>query len=237
MKLKCLIVDDEPIARDLIASYIHKIDRLEVVAECGDAFQALNILHTQTIDVLFLDIQMPSLTGLEMLNTLNQPPRVILTTAYSEFGAESYEYGVTDYLLKPITFERFMKAVNKILLSKQPVQEEATEAPQAASNDFIFFKADKKIYKFNFEDLIYCQGIGNYVKVYSKQEKPLMILEKLSSLYEKLSPEIFVRIHKSYIINLKHIQQVSGNRVYIQDQEIPIGQVYREELLRRLGGG
>ncbi|HAA12538.1 MAG TPA: DNA-binding response regulator [Cytophagales bacterium] len=237
MKLKCLIVDDEPIARDLIASYIEKVDRLEVVAMSGDAFQALNILHEQPIDIMFLDIQMPSLTGLDMLKTLDRKPQVILTTAYSEFGAESYEYGVTDYLLKPITFERFMKAVNKILIPQAQGKELVAEAPKAQEHDFIFFKADKKIYKFNFEDLLFFQGSGNYVKVFTKSEKPLMVLEKLSALQEKLPADDFARIHKSYLIQVKQIQHVSGNRVFIEGHEIPIGQVYREELLRRLGEG
>jgi len=147
MKYKCLIVDDEPIAQEILEKYINQIDTLHLLGKCNNAFEALNTLHQEHIDILFLDIKMPSLSGLEMLKTLHNPPKVILTTAFSEFGVESYEYGIVDYLLKPIPFERFLKAVNKIVMPKSAnLEKEENEEKLSSDPTFIFFKADKKIH-------------------------------------------------------------------------------------------
>lgn len=234
MKLKCLIVDDEPIARDIIENHIAKVNALELYAKCSNAFEAINILHHEKIDVMFLDIKMPSLSGLDMLKTLERKPKVILTTAYSEFGAESYEYGVTDYLMKPVSFERFLKAVNKILLPQSTNSPIELQDSGNRRSETIFFKADKKIYKFSFNDLLYIKGSGNYVKIFSETEKPLMVLDKLSILEHQLPPDKFLRVHKSYIINIAKISHLEGNRIKVNNEHIPIGQMYKDELLKRI---
>lgn len=232
MKKKCLIVDDEPIAQQILEQYIQKIEALTLVGKSNNAFDAMNILHKEVIDIMFLDIRMPSMSGLELLKTLQNPPSVILTTAFSEFGAESYEYGVIDYLLKPISFERFLKAVNRILLPQnQPfkVQEEHSK-----SNDFIFFKADKKIHKLYFKEILFFEGSGNYVKIHLEKRKPLMVLDKLSELLEKLPNEDFCRVHKSFIVNIQNIKQVEGNRIRFENKDVPISATYKQSFERYL---
>ena len=225
MKKKCLIVDDEPIAQQILEGYIQQVEALSLVGKCSNAIEALDVLHSKEVDMLFLDIKMPSMTGLDLLKTLQKVPKVILTTAYAEFGVESYEYGVVDYLLKPISFDRFLKAVNKVLIpgSGNPVEEEKREV----SGDVIFFKADKRIHKYYFEEILFIEGSGNYVKVYSRTDKPLMVLEKLSDLTSKLPAKDFCRVHKSFIVNTRNIRQIEGNRIKFQGQEVPISATYK----------
>lgn len=231
MKYQCLIVDDEPIAQQILEKYITKIDALQLVGICNNAFEALNFLHREKIDILFLDIKMPSLSGLEMLKTLQNPPKVILTTAFSEFGVESYEYGISDYLLKPIAFERFLKAVNKILMPQnEKLSSGGLEKKAEIEPTFIFFKADKKIHKYFFTDILFIEGSGNYVKIHTQNEKPLMILDKLTELQEKLPSKQFIRVHKSFIVNVPHIQKIEGNMIAIQNKTIPISATFKQNL-------
>ena len=231
MKYKCLIVDDEPIAQQILESYISQIDSLHIAGKCSNAFEALNVLHQEQIDILFLDIKMPSLSGLEMLKTLQNPPKVILTTAFSEFGVESYEFGIVDYLLKPISFERFLKAVNKIVIPKSAnLEKEENEEKLSSDPTFIFFKADKKIHKYYFSEILFIEGSGNYVKIHTKNDKPLMVLDKLIELYDKLPQKNFIRVHKSFIVNVSHIQKIEGNMLKIQDKSIPISATYKQKL-------
>jgi DNA-binding LytR/AlgR family response regulator len=231
MKYKCLIVDDEPIAQQILESYISQIDSLHIAGKCSNAFEALNVLHQEHIDILFLDIKMPSLSGLEMLKTLQNPPKVILTTAFSEFGVESYEFGIVDYLLKPISFERFLKAVNKIVIPKSTnLEKEENDEKLSSDPTFIFFKADKKIHKYYFSEILFIEGSGNYVKIHTKNDKPLMVLDKLIELYDKLPQKNFIRVHKSFIVNVSHIQKIEGNMLKIQDKSIPISATYKQKL-------
>jgi DNA-binding LytR/AlgR family response regulator len=231
MKYKCLIVDDEPIAQQILESYISQIDSLHIAGKCSNAFEALNVLHQEQIDILFLDIKMPSLSGLEMLKTLQNPPKVILTTAFSEFGVESYEFGIVDYLLKPISFERFLKAVNKIVIPKSTnLEKEENDEKLSSDPTFIFFKADKKIHKYYFSEILFIEGSGNYVKIHTKNDKPLMVLDKLIELYDKLPQKNFIRVHKSFIVNVSHIQKIEGNMLKIQDKSIPISATYKQKL-------
>lgn len=234
-KLHCLVVDDEPIAQQILEKYISQIEALHLVGKCNNAFEALNILHREKIDILFLDIKMPSLSGLDMLKTLQNPPKVILATAFSEFGVESYEYGITDYLLKPIAFERFLKAVNKILMPKNlDFPKEKIPKKTISENEFIFFKADKKIHKFYFKEILFFEGSGNYVKIHTENATPLMVLEKLSDLEAKL-PSQFMRVHKSFIMNKLHIKKVEGNQIFVGKQTVPISSSYKSMVLEYLG--
>jgi DNA-binding LytR/AlgR family response regulator len=231
MKHQCLIVDDEPIAQLILEGYIFQIDALYLVGKCNNAFEALNILHREKIDILFLDIKMPSLSGLEMLKTLQNPPKVILTTAFSEYGVESYEYGIIDYLLKPIAFERFLKAVNKILMPKnEELSTGGIENKAEIETTFIFFKADKKIHKYYFKDILFIEGSGNYVKIHTQNEKPIMVLDKLTELQEKLPTKQFIRVHKSFIVNISHVQKIEGNMINTKDKVIPISATFKPNL-------
>jgi DNA-binding LytR/AlgR family response regulator len=231
MKYQCLIVDDEPVAQQILEKYINQIEALHLVAKCSNAFEAMNILHQEKVDILFLDIKMPLLSGIEMLKTIQNQSKVILTTAFSEFAVESYEYGVADYLLKPISFERFLKSVNKILLPQNidfingNSKENITTQPT-----FIFFKADKKIFKYYLADILFIEGSGNYIKVHTQNDKPLMVLDKLTDLLEKLPPKQFLRVHKSFIINISHLTRIEGNMLFIRDKEIPISNTFKKEL-------
>ena len=230
MKFNCLIVDDEPIAQEILEKYISQIDVLNLVGKCGNAFEALNVLHKEPIDILFLDIKMPSLSGLDMLKTLQNPPNVILTTAFSEFGVESYEYGITDYLLKPISFERFLKAVNKLVIPQNSKLTLTQLEEKIVEPTFIFFKADKKIHKYYFSEIAFIEGSGNYVKIHSQHEKPLLVLDKLTDLQNKLPQKQFIRIHKSFIVNVSHIQKIEGNMIKIEDKVIPISATFKPNL-------
>jgi DNA-binding LytR/AlgR family response regulator len=233
MKYKCLIVDDEPIAQEILEKYVNQIDTLQLVGKCNNAFEALNTLQQEHIDILFLDIKMPSLSGLEMLKTLHNAPKVILTSAFSEFGVESYEYGIADYLLKPISFERFLKSVNKIVMPKNnDFAKEQTEVKPSPESTFIFFKADKKIHKYYFADILFIEGSGNYVKIHTPNEKPLMVLDKLAELQDILPKKQFIRVHKSFIINVSHIQNIEGNMIKIEDKVIPISATFKPNLER-----
>ena len=230
MKFNCLIVDDEPIAQQILEKYISQIDVLNLVGKCGNAFEALNVLHKEPVDILFLDIKMPSLSGLDMLKTLKAPPNVILTTAFSEFGVESYEYGITDYLLKPISFERFLKAVNRLVIPQNSKLTLYKPEDKIVEPTFIFFKADKKIHKYYFSDILFIEGSGNYVKIHSQNEKPLMVLDKLTDLQNKLPQKQFIRIHKSFIVNVSHIQKIEGNMLDIYNKTIPISSTFKQNL-------
>ncbi|MFN7326022.1 MAG: LytR/AlgR family response regulator transcription factor [Chitinophagales bacterium] len=223
-------MDDEPIAQQIIEQYILKIEALEFVGKSSNALEVLNVLQREQVDIMFLDIKMPSLSGLEMLKTIQNPPKVILTTAFSEFGVESYEYGITDYLLKPISFERFLKAVNKIILPKNAIVNKDSSVEKPAESTFLFFKADKKFYKYYLADILFIEGSGNYVKIHSKHDKPLMVLDKLTDLQNKLPPNLFIRIHKSFIVNISHIQKIEGNILTISFKSIPISLTFKQSV-------
>lgn len=232
MKLRCLIVDDEPIAQQILEKYISQLDALSLVAKCNNAFEAMNTLHKEKIDLMFLDIRMPTLSGLEMLKSLSNAPKVILTTAYAEFAIDGYEFGIVDYLLKPISFERFLKAVNKILMPHYAKLTMPHSGEKSSEPTFIFFKADKKIYKFYHSEIFFFEGCGNYVKVYNEKEKPILVLDKLSELQGKLPSDFFVRVHKSYIVNVMQIQHLEGNLIKIGQKELPISVSYKEQLMK-----
>ncbi|MFN0204102.1 MAG: LytR/AlgR family response regulator transcription factor [Bacteroidia bacterium] len=226
--LRCLIIDDEPLAQKVLEKYVSLTDALTLVQSCNSAFEAMNLLRKEAIDLIFLDIDMPEMTGLELLKTLKNPPKVILTTAYSEYALQSYEFGVIDYLLKPISYERFFQAIDKVLEKQQvePKNEAKIEPNPPAT--FLFLKADKKLYKTDFQDIYYFEGCGNYIRVVLKN-KMLTVLEKMGEVEAQLPPHLFVRIHKSYIISIEHIQIVEGNSVIINNQRLPIGESYKPQ--------
>jgi DNA-binding LytR/AlgR family response regulator len=229
-ELKCLIVDDEVLAQDVIEKYISNIPTLKLVGRCDSAVEAISFLHNHNVDLLFLDLNMPELSGLDMLKTLTRPPKVILTTAYSEFALESYEYGVIDYLLKPIKLERFIKAVNKVA-AQYSVQEKETKGDPPVSSIFII--EDQVTYKVVHDDILYVEAYGNYLKIHT-QGKIYVTRETMQEMEKKLPSDMFIRIHKSYIISLPKIDSISGNRVYINQQEIPVGEMYKIALKQKI---
>jgi len=232
MELKCLIVDDEVLAQDVIEKYISNIPTLKLVGKCDSAVEAISFLHNNPVDLLFLDLNMPELSGLDMLKTLTKPPKVILTTAYSEYALESYEYGVVDYLLKPIKLERFIKAVNKVV-EQFNIPDESDENNAKQQPQSIFIKEDHVIYQVNLNDILFVEAYGNYLKVHTK-EKVYVTRDKLYEMEKKLFKELFLRVHKSFIISLSKIESVSGNRVYIHKTEIPVGEMYKLGLKQKI---
>lgn len=224
--IKVLIVDDEPIARDILKVYAGKIPQLQLVATCKNATEAMNVLQAETVDMLLLDINMPGASGIELIKQLNNPPLIILTTAYPQYAVESYELNAVDYLLKPFSFERFEKAIQKAA--------ELLEHKKA--DDSIFIKCDGKLVKISIDELEIIEAVKDYVKLWTGG-KGLMVLSTMKNIEEQLSPyPQIVRVHKSYIVNIAHVREVSGNSIHTKTREIPIGNTYKEmviEIIRK----
>ena len=233
MKLRCLIVDDEPIARQIVEKYCSYLPDLEVVASCGDALQAKQTLSSADIDIVFLDINMPVLDGLSFVRTLRKPPQIIFTTAYKEFAHEAFNVSACDYLLKPFSLDRFILAVDKAKANIAPSKTTTSNAEPASSSD-LFIKAEGKIVKVNVDDVHYAEAQGNNVKIVTDAGAHFTT-QTFSSFEEQLPKGAFVRVHRSFIINKSKIRLIEGNRVFIGTTEIPIGQNYREPFLKVLG--
>lgn len=223
MKLKCIITDDEPIARKGLQSYVERIDFLELVGVCEDAIQLNNQLKSQQADLLFLDIEMPYMTGIELLNSLSNPPKVIITSAYAEYAIKGYDLEVSDYLLKPISFDRFLKAVNKaydqLISSQTPVVQ-----------DYLFVKTSLKLEKIRFNDMRFIEGVENYVAIYTSDGK-IITHTTLRTILQKLPPARFVQVHKSYLVNIDKIDSIEGNLLGIGKNKIPLSRTYKETAL------
>lgn len=218
--IKCLIIDDEPLARDLLESYVKDLPSLKLVATCKNAIEAMDHIKKEEVDLLFLDINMPKLSGINFYKSLSKKPDVIFTTAYAEHAVQGFELEAIDYLLKPISFERFIAAVNKV---------DKRIHSQTNKESFIMLKADRKTHKINYEDIRYFESIGDYVKVYLRGKKTLIISETLKKM-EELLPMEFLRLHKSYIIAIPHLDYLEGNQAIIGETKIPIGQSYRDKI-------
>jgi two-component system, LytTR family, response regulator len=229
MQHTCLIVEDEPLARNLLTEYVKKVSFLNLVKACSNPMEALDVLRTNTIDILFLDIQMPEITGITLLKILQKKPMVILTTAYSEYALESYELDVVDYLLKPITFDRFLKAVDKASqrITTPAVHLAAEKSAVESSPDFVFVKDGTKLVKINLDDILYVEGLKDYVTIHTKTQK-VVTLQRLKSLEMQLPADKFIRIHHSYIIALKAIDVIHKGEVQIGSAMIPISDSYKK---------
>lgn len=227
--INCVIIDDEPIARNIIARYIHKTPGLRLYAQFDNALEALDICKTNTIDLLFLDINMPELTGMELLKALNHPPKVIITTAYSEYGAESYEYNVCDYLMKPISFERFLKAINKTELQLTSSNEEQTNVP----SEFMFIKTDDSVQKIIKQEVVMVKSYGNYIKLYTSEQEYIS-RSTLSKIANQLHGFV-IQVHKSSLVSPMCIKHIKGNEAVLDNDEVvKIGNSYRLQVTEEL---
>ncbi|MDD2303398.1 MAG: response regulator transcription factor [Prolixibacteraceae bacterium] len=235
MKTKCLIVDDEPLARELIRGHAQKLENFEVVAECSDAMKALNVLREKQVDLIFMDIQLPQITGIEFLKTLKHAPKVIITTAYREYALEGFELDVVDYLLKPITFERFLKSVNKYYqMNQEDIQVvPGNSADKSVDEAFIYVKENKKVVKVYLSEIKYIEGLSEYVQVYTDKRK-IITKTSMSQMEEKLPSENFLRIHKSFIISVNKIEAFTANTIEVQGKELPIGRSFKNAVLNML---
>jgi two-component system, LytTR family, response regulator len=236
--LSCLIVEDEPLARNLLTEYVSKVPDLKLVEACSSPLAALEILRKQQIDILFLDIQMPEITGISFLKTLQKKPFVILTTAYSQYALEGYELDVADYLLKPITFERFLRAVDKVsqrVSSGQPASAPEIKTSAKQPDDFVFVKDGTKLVKVALGDILYVEGLKDYVTIHTKTQK-VITLQRLKALEEQLPADRFIRIHHSYIVAVQAIDAVHKGEVKIGQLTIPISESYRRSFREFIEG-
>lgn len=229
-KLNCLIIDDEPLARQGLENYAQQIDFLDIKGVCKNAMQANTLLKKQPIDLLFLDIEMPLLSGIDFLKTMTTAPAVIFTTAYSQYALEGYQFDVIDYLLKPISFERFLQAANKALRLVSTRKEEVTEA-----DAFIFVKTDKQLVKLMIAEILYIEGMQNYIIFHTKKEK-IMALVPLKNIFELLSNTDFIQIHKSYIVAKDKVEAIVGNQVTIEGELLPISTRMKKRVVEKLTG-
>lgn len=227
MKISCLIVDDEPLARNLLREYVNKLPFLDLRGTCSNAMEALEQLRKDTVDLVFLDIQMPEITGISFLKSLQKKPMVIFTTAYSEYAIESYELDVADYLLKPITFERFLKAVDKASQRLTAVAGPDNQSTPQVSGDFLFVKDGSKLVKVRWKDILYIEGLKDYVTIHTREQKIVTLL-RLKALESQLPPDKFFRIHNSYIVSLEGIDVIHKNDVQVGKIMLPVSETYKK---------
>ncbi len=236
MKVKCLIVDDEPLAIRLIKKHLEHFQQFDVVAECENAIDASLVLQNTNVDLIFLDIQMPEISGIDFLKSLHKKPNVIITSAYKEYAIDGFDLDVIDFLLKPITFNRFFKAINKYLANKN---ENASESSPALTKDTnlisreLFIKDTNKTYKINPNEIQYIEGMREYIKIYTDQEN-IITKSSLTSFLEKLPTDIFLRVHKSFIINTNRVRAFSASSMEVGNKKIPIGRSYKINTLEVL---
>lgn len=229
--MTCLIIDDETLAQDVIEHYISQTPLLELLARCDSAMEAFTFLSNTVVDLIFLDIKMPGIGGLEFLRLLKNPPRVILTTAYSEYAIQGYELNVVDYLLKPVGFERFLQAIDKVAT----IPAQTISQPTITPPEDLFVKSDGKLIRLLAKDILYVESLKNYLLIHTV-EKNIIIYSTMLSMEEQLASHAeFMRIHKSYLLNKNHISSIQNNIVTIHNEELPIGAVYRTEMMKRLG--
>ncbi len=237
IQIKCIIVDDEPMARDVIRRYIEKIPTLKMLGEFGNAIEATIFLQEQPVDMIFLDIKMPQLSGTEFVRSLRNVPKIIFTTAHKEYAHEGFELDVTDYLLKPIRFDRFLKAVNKAFpLKQQEIETHGTIANEEAkpATSFIYLRVDRKMIKVLLADILYMESDKDYVKVFT--EKGFIITRQtIATVKAILSDSLFIRIHRSYVVSLNKIKSFTNETVEIGNKELPVGKLYRNNFLKLQG--
>jgi len=230
----CIVVDDEPMARDVLRRYIEKIPTLLLTGECSNAIDALVFLQNNKVDLIFLDIRMPELLGTEFVKSLRNPPKIIFTTAFKEYALDGYELDVIDYLLKPIRFERFLKSVNKAFPKKDETQNNGSANERKSGTDFIYLRVDRKLMKIILSEILYIESAKDYVKVFAK-DKCYITRQTISSVEAMLSGKEFMRIHRSYIIAVDKIKSLTNDLVEIGNTELPIGKFYKNNFLKLQG--
>jgi DNA-binding LytR/AlgR family response regulator len=234
MKLRCLLIDDEPPALKVLESYMSQINGLEIVGQCRNAIEALDVLHQRPVDVIFLDIKMPKLLGTDFLRNLSQPPRVIFVSAYREYAVESYELDAVDYLVKPVSFERFVKAVAKLKRMTGPDKDVPTQDYTANPRAFVYLKVDKRMQKVFVNEILYIESWKDYVKLFLKDDKTILVKQSISSMENLLSEHHFVRVHRSYIVSIDKISGYNGLLLQVNKKDVPIGRLYKQAVMEKL---
>ena len=235
MTLQCIAVDDEPLALSLLEDNIKKVPYLQLIAKCNDAFEAMKALQEHKIDLVFIDIQMPGLTGLQFIQSLREKPMIILITAYKQFALDSYDLDVVDYLVKPVALDRFIKACGKAKALHE-LQTAKKEGSNTSPHDYFFIHADYRMIKVMFNDIVWIEGLRDYIKIHLKStNKPLVARTSLTAIEKELPASKFIRAHKSYILSIDSITAVRKNSVFIKDLELPIGETYKDAVLQLTG--
>jgi two-component system, LytTR family, response regulator len=232
--IRCLVVDDEPPAREIIGRYIEQVPSLQLAGQCANAIQAFTFLQQQPVDLLFLDIRMPQLNGNDFLKTLKNPPKVIFTTAYSEYAVEGYELDAVDYLLKPVPFDRFLKAVNKAYQLTAAKYETPLVTEEVRNDSFVYFRADRKMVKVMLDDILYIESMKDYIKVITKTGT-IITKQSISSVEAMLPEKKFVRTHRSFIVSLDKVKSFTSELIDIAATEVPVGKLYRNSVMKVLG--
>jgi DNA-binding LytR/AlgR family response regulator len=230
--IKYLIIDDEYIAHDIIKGYCDLLPNMQLMKNCYDALEAIEYMNSNNVDLIFLDLNMPKLKGFEFLKTLSSRPKVIVTTAYKEFAIEGYELNISDYLLKPFSFERFLKAVNKTVSTTNNTKQTITAKKEAVSKS-VFLRSNSKYIQVTLDTIQYIEASGNYTKVISNNET-ITIREKISDVLELINDIDFIQVHKSFAVSKKHIKSIEGNRIFISEHIIPIGKTYKATIIQLL---
>ena len=231
-EINCLIVDDEPIARDILVSYVEKIPNLWLVKSCKNALEAFNVINSQKIDVFFLDINMPDVNGLSLAKMIPKESKVIFTTAYREYAVEGFNLKAVDYLLKPIAFDRFLEAVNKYLELDKPRQLDLV-SEETISSDFFFVRSERKMVRINFDAIVYIESLSDYIKIHLN-DKSVVTRETITNIEAKLPQHLFIRTHRSYIVAMKMIESYTNEYVEVRKKAIPISRSYKESILNKL---
>lgn len=234
-KFRCLLVDDEPPALEILRTYISGMPLLEIVGECNHGIAAFGFLQQHPVDLIFLDVQMPRLLGTDLLKTLSHPPKVIFTTAHRDYAVEGFELGAVDYLLKPYSFDRFLRAVHKVLDLEQRLQSSNKEFILTQTDRFLYVRADRKMVKVMVDEIRYIESLKDYVRIFVKDQQ-IITKQTISALEEMLPERDFMRIHRSFIVSLKKIDSYSPHGVFLSKTELPIGPLYKQEIMKRLAG-
>jgi DNA-binding LytR/AlgR family response regulator len=231
--INCVIVDDEPVARNVLETFVAKIPNLELVKSCKNAMEAFEVANQQKIDIFFLDINMPDISGLSLAKSINQKAKIIFTTAYREYAVDGFNLQAVDYLLKPISFDRFLQSIHKYFEGVSFIDSEIKIEKSVLKNDFIFVRSERKMIKINFDEIRYVESLSDYIKIHSA-DKTITTRETISNIETKLPAKNFLRIHRSYIVNLKKMNSYTNEFVEIGKNAIPISRTYKENVLHKL---
>ena len=231
--INCVIVDDEPVARNILETFVAKIPNLNLVKSCKNAMEAFEIANSNNIDLFFLDINMPDISGLSLAKSINKKSKIIFTTAYREYAVDGFDLQAVDYLLKPIAFDRFLQAVNKFFETQTVIVSQVDVEEPSVKSDYIFVRSERKMVKINFDDILYVESLSDYIKIHTK-DTVLVTRETISNLEMKLPSQQFLRIHRSYIINLSKTDSYTNEFIEIDKNAIPISRTYKENVLKKL---